>query len=57
MTQVTVQCKGSGQNAGASHNAKKAQCKFCQKSVPLASTGKLRKHMRFTTKAKLRQGR
>jgi hypothetical protein len=57
MSQVQVQCKGSGQAANVGFNVKRAQCRHCQKMVDVASNGNLRKHMRTTTTARLRRGR
>lgn len=57
MSLIQVQCKGSGQAAHVGFNVKRAQCRFCQKMVDVASNGNLRKHKRTTTTAKLRRGR
>lgn len=54
MTAMTVQCKGSGSSPRTFTTNKKAMCGHCQKSVEVSSTGKLRKHMVRTTKARLR---
>jgi hypothetical protein len=47
MSIVRVQCKGSGQNAKASLNAKRATCPWCHRQQDVASNGNLRKHMRM----------
>lgn len=57
MSRVQVQCTGSGQAAGVGFNAKRARCQRCGKQVDVASNGNLRKHLRTTTTARLRQGR
>ena len=57
MSYVRVQCKGSGQKAGVSLNAKKATCHWCGGWIEVAGNGNFRKNMRTTTTARLRKGR
>lgn len=48
---------GSGRDSGASFNAKRARCPACGREKDLTGAGKIKKHMRLTTTAKLRKGR
>jgi aerobic-type carbon monoxide dehydrogenase small subunit (CoxS/CutS family) len=57
MSSMTVQCKGSGSSPRTFTTNKKAQCGYCQKSVEISGTGKLRKHTVRKTKAQMRAGR
>lgn len=58
MSQLTVQCKGSGSSPRSYTTNKKATCGHCQKSVEVApSSGKLRKHTVRKSASQLRQGR
>lgn len=56
MTRMVVQCKGSGKAANVGF-AKRASCPDCGRQQDVASNGRIRKHMRQTTKARLRAGR
>ena len=57
MSKQVVQCLGSGRAANVGFNVKRAMCPTCQKQVPVASNGRLRKHTRMLSKAQMRRGR
>lgn len=54
MTQVKVQCKGSGQKLNAGMNAKRGLCPYCRKMQDLRPDGRIRKHLVFTKTRKLK---
>ena len=54
MTQVKVQCKGSGQKLNAGMNAKRGLCPYCRKMQDLRPDGRLRKHLVFTKTKRLK---
>lgn len=51
-----IQCPGSGR-AVASGFAKRFSCPSCRRQQDVTSAGRIRKHMKLTTKARLRKGR